>query len=259
MSLATSPNDPKREASAAIARAQADLEHAVRELERMPSLDVHSIAMAAHALGSFLRVTGAVIEMLIPLGREHPDRQVGTWLDGLAHATSLMTHTVSQLMNSSMSVPTTLRLEEVDVPLLVERACAYYRRGAAEKAITLRFTAADVPPIRTDRVLLASIIDSLLSNAISQSDSRTTVSVEVRADRGGMLCRVQDESMGFGLADGVRVFTPAAPGTPALGYGLAAANRFVEQLGGELTREALAAGGTAIAVWLPASRSITDL
>jgi hypothetical protein len=82
--------DPKREATAAIARAQADLERAVEELARLPSLDVHSIALAAHALTNFLRVTDAVVNLLIPVLKGHPDRQVGVWLDGLSHATALM-------------------------------------------------------------------------------------------------------------------------------------------------------------------------
>ena len=61
MSAVPQRPDPKREAAAAISRAQADLEHAVRELDRLPALDVHSIALAAHALTSFLTVTGAVV------------------------------------------------------------------------------------------------------------------------------------------------------------------------------------------------------
>jgi signal transduction histidine kinase len=251
--------DPKRAAAAAIGRAQADLEHAVQQIERLPAIDVHTIAVAAHGLTSFLTITGAVVDMLIPLVRDHPDREVRRWLDGLAHATVLMTHTVSQLMNSSVSLPITLNVEDVDVVRLVERACAYYQRRAEEKAVTLRVhPGAGVPEIRTDRVLLAAIADSLLSNAIAQSDPRTTVTVEVRAERGGVLYRVQDESIGPRIADGVPMFTASTQGAPALGYGLAAAKRFVDQLGGEMSRQTPAEGGTAIVVWLPRIRSITD-
>ena len=59
------PSDPKREVSAAIARAQADLERAVQELDRLPAVDLHSIALAAHALNNFLTVSGGVVDLLI--------------------------------------------------------------------------------------------------------------------------------------------------------------------------------------------------
>src|SRR4030095_13723270 len=151
--------DPKREAAVAIARAQAELEHAVEELTRLPSLDVRSIALAAHALTNFLSVTGAVVDLLIPVLREHPDRQVGTWLDGLAHATSLMSHTVSQLMNTSVGFGTTLRIEVVDLARLVERVCAYYRTAAERKAVVIYCRVSpDVPEVRTDRVLVAAVL-----------------------------------------------------------------------------------------------------
>ena len=82
-------SDPKGEAADAIARAQAELERAVEELARLPAVDLHSIALAAHALNNFLTVSGGVVAHLIPALRGHPDRQISVWLEGLAHATDL--------------------------------------------------------------------------------------------------------------------------------------------------------------------------
>jgi signal transduction histidine kinase len=212
--------DPKREAGAAIARAQADLESAVTELQRLPALDLHSLALAVQAMTSFLTVTGAVVEMLIPVLRHHPDRQISVWLDGLAHATALMSHTTSQLMNSSASLPPMLRIQYVDVAQLAERACAYYGRTASQNGVELSFRSeGDVPIIRSDRVLLAAVFDSLLTNAVKHSARRTVVRVEVAGDPGGVVCRIHD----------------AAPGaTPAADYGFEVAQRFARLLGGTL-------------------------
>jgi hypothetical protein len=58
------------------ATAQASLEAAVAELDRLPALDARSIALAAHALNNFLTVSGAVVELLIPVLRGHPHPQV---------------------------------------------------------------------------------------------------------------------------------------------------------------------------------------
>jgi signal transduction histidine kinase len=247
-----SPANPKHEAGAAIVRAQADLERALEQLTRVPALDVHSIALAAHALSSFLRVTDAVVSLLLPALRGHPDRQVVVWLDGLSHATSLMSYTVNQLMNDSVGLPMTPRLEDVDLTRLVERACSYYRRGAEPVGIAIRFGAdADVPLIRTDRVLLAAVLDSVLANAVKQSRPYTSVRVDVRAERDGAVCHVRDESAGLSRDELERVFVPAAPGASSSGYGLAVAKRFVDQLGGEITCRSASGKGTTISFWLP--------
>ena len=190
--------DPKRGVATAIAEAQANLERAVAELDRLPALDLHSIALAAHALNNFLTVSGGVVELLIPTLRGHPDRQVAVWLEGLSHATDLMIHTVSQLMNTSVGVETSLRLEDVDLPRLVERACAYYRRAADAKGIDVKFhAAADVPTVETDRVLVAAVLDNLLSNAVKYSPRDKRIWVDVEPERDGVACRVRDEGPGM--------------------------------------------------------------
>src|SRR2546423_10725663 len=82
--------DPKRGVATAIAEAQANLERAVAELDRLPALDLHSIALAAHALNNFLTVSGGVVELLIPALRGHPDRQVAVWVGGPSHPPGLV-------------------------------------------------------------------------------------------------------------------------------------------------------------------------
>jgi signal transduction histidine kinase len=231
--------DPKREATAAIARAQRDLEQAVAELERLPALDMHSIALSVHAMTSFLSITGAVVNGLIPALRSHPDKQIGIWLDGLAHATSLMSHTVSQLMNTSAGLPTMLRIEPVAVATLAERACAYYR-NAAGNDVDIRYRAqSDVPTIRTDRVLLAAVLDSLLSNAVKRSPRGARVAVDVEPD-----------------GDGVRIDLRDAGGRiDAEDYGLEVARRFVSEMGGSFETLSVAPGQAAVSVRLPRDSS----
>jgi signal transduction histidine kinase len=254
--------DPKRGAATAIAEAQANLERAVEELDRLPALDLHSIALAAHALNNFLTVSGGVVELLIPALRSYPDRQVAIWLEGLSHATDLMSHTVSQLMNTSVGIETGLRLEEVDVARLVERACAYYRRAADAKGIDVKFHAAgDVPIVETDRVLVAAIMDNFLSNAVKYSPRDKRIWVDVEHDRGGVACRVRDEGPGLSPADQERLFLPGvrlgpvpSGGEASQGYGLAIAKRFADQLTGEITCMSTPGRGATFSLWLPGIR-----
>ena len=247
--------DPRDEAGAAIIRAQADLQHALEQLHQLPALDVHSIVLAAHALSSFLRVTDAVVDLLIPALRGHPDPQIAMWLKGLSHATSLMNHTVGQLMNSSVGLETPPRLEDVDLPRLVERACAYYRRNVEPVGIAVGFSAdAAVPPVRADRVLVAAVVDSVLASAVRQSRPWTVVRVDVRAERGGGVCHVRDESAGLSREERQRVFVATGPPS-ASGYGLAVAKRFVDEMSGEITCDSTPGKGTTISFWLPGSAS----
>jgi signal transduction histidine kinase len=251
--------DPKIEAAAAIARAQASLEQAVAELEKLPALDRRSIALTAHALNNFLTVSVAVVDLLLEALRDHPNRQVLAWLEGLSHSSDLMTHTVSQLMSNSTGAEIDLRREDIELPRLVEKACAYYRRHAAKKRIELHFSAAsDVPIVRTDRVVVAVVLDNLLSNAVKYSPAGQRVWVRVYPERGGVTCSVRDEGPGLSSEDKTRLFlqgvrlgpVPSA-GEPSSGYGLAIAKRFVERLGGEIRCESTQGQGATFSFWLP--------
>ena len=255
-------SNPKQAAIAAITRAQADLERAVEEIDMLPAIDVHSIALAAHALNNFLTVSGGVVDLLLPLVRPHPDRQVTIWLEGLAHANALMNHTVSQLMNNSLGVEMTLRLEDVELSRLVERACAYYRVMAENKGIELRLGArGDLRPVRTDRVLVAAVLDNLLSNAVKYSPRDRRIWVDLRGERDGVVCSVRDEGPGLTSDEQARLFRPGvrlgattSGGEPSSGYGLAIARSFIDRLGGELTCASTPGHGATFSFWLPTVR-----
>ena len=229
-------SDPKRQASIAITRAQIDLDQALREIERLPAMDLRSMAVAVHALSSFITVTGAVVDLLTPRLRDHPDQQIAIWLDGLAHATVLMSHTVSEVMNTSVAVPTTLRLEDCGLSRLIERACAYHRRTAAQKSVEIVLSVdPDLPMVRTDRVLVAAVLDTLLSNAVQRAGPQGRVIVDVRLEPEWVVCSVRDPGV---VAD-------------SMDYSLAAAGRFVKQLGGQITHIRTPGQGTTIVFRLP--------
>lgn len=253
--------DPKQAAAEAIAKAQASLERAVEELDRLPALDARSIALTAHALNNFLTLSSGVVELLIPVLRDHPEPQVPLWLDALAHTTDLMAHTVGQLMSNSVGATPRLQMEELDLPRLVQRVCAYYRRHAKPKGIEMSLTVEDdMPPVLTDRVLVAAVLDNLLSNAVKYSPREGRIRVRVHSERGGALCAVQDEGPGLSAEDQARLFQPGvrlaaepSAGEPTSGYGLAIAKRFVDQLGGDLRCASTLAAGATFSLWLPAA------
>jgi signal transduction histidine kinase len=252
-------SDHRSQVAAAITRAQADLEQAVIELDKLAAVDARSVALAAHALNNFLTVSGGVLEFLEEALRDYPDAQVKTWIDGLSHATSLMTHTVSQLMVNAAGTDPRLRLDDVDIGRLVERAGTYYRRIAELKRIGISVrTADDLPHVRGDAVLIAAVLDNLLSNAVKYSPPGKRIWVQVHSERHGVVCSVRDEGPGLSPEDQARLFRPGvrlAPvpsaGEPSTGYGLAVAKRFMDHMGGEIRCLSAEGHGATFSLWLP--------
>jgi signal transduction histidine kinase len=255
--------EPKEMVAAAIARAQADLVEALSVLEKVPAFDAGSVAFVAHALKNYLSVTGGTVDLIVMHLGEHADPQLQIWLDGVRHATDLMTRTVSQLVSATAPGGAPLRLEEVDLALLVRRACAHYQRAADRKSIrVVAAPDAGIPPARTDRVLVAAVLDNLLSNALKYSPPGTQVTVRVSADAGWVVCEVRDEGPGLDPADQARLFQRGVRLTPkptggesSEGYGLAVAKELVEKLGGEIQCESVLGQGSRFRFRLPACDS----
>ena len=61
---------------------------------------------------------------------KHPDAQVRTGLEALQHATQLMTHTVSQMVNAETGRDAKLRFEKVELPIMAQRFRIFYQRIA---------------------------------------------------------------------------------------------------------------------------------
>src|SRR5512146_2770519 len=92
---------PKEAVAAAINRAKGDLDEALFVLEALSALDPDNINCTAHALNNYLTFAGGTVDLLTDALAGHPEEQVGRWLNGLRHATTLMAHAVSQLVNTA--------------------------------------------------------------------------------------------------------------------------------------------------------------
>src|SRR5262245_28958255 len=92
--VAAMASDPKDVIAAAITRAQEDLVQALSELEKITSFGPGAVTYATHALNNYLAVTGAAVQLISRRLADHPDPQITQWLDGVAHATDMMSHLV---------------------------------------------------------------------------------------------------------------------------------------------------------------------
>jgi len=250
----------KEQATAAILRAQAELEQALRELEKMPAFDPGVVAYSAHALNNYLSVTGGTVELLLGSLANHPDPQIRNWLEGLGHVTELMRHTVSQLMTLSAPGDPKLRFQRWDLPPLVRRACNYYQRIADKKNILIVYElVSDILPVWTDPVAVAAVLDNLLSNAVKYSFPGKKIQVHLRGEMTSVMCSVCDEGPGLSQEDqaklfqrGVRLGSVATGGESSSGYGLAVAKELIDKLNGELWCESTLGAGACFSFRLPA-------
>jgi signal transduction histidine kinase len=253
---------PKEAVAAALARAKAELEQALTDLEALPAFDPKVVGFAAHALNNYLVVAEGTLELLGRALQSYPDEQVHVWLQGLRQVTSLMTHTTSQLMNVSAGSGPRLVFTRVDAVTATRRACHYYQRFADRKQIRILFEpAAELPSIRTDRVAAAAVLDNLLSNALKYSEPGKRVWVRLRPEADFIVCSVQDEGPGLSPEDqanlfqkGVRLSAVPTGGEPSTGYGLAVAKELVGQLGGTIWCESQPGQGACFAFSLPVGR-----
>ncbi len=259
--------EERERAAAAITRAQLELEEALAELDAMPALDSRAVTLAAHLLNNYLTVTGGTVDLIQKHLAASGDQQVTTWLEALQHVTNLMHRTVGQLvMNSQAAINPILRFEKVDLPLLLQRVCHYYQREADKKGIrVVQDASSSVPPVRADRVILATVLGNLLSNAVKYSRPGTQIDVHVRDENGWVHCDVQDQGPGLSQQDqaklfqaGVRLTPQPTAGEPSTGYGLAVAKQLIEKMGGKVSCESVPGQGSCFSIFVPHYAGPTD-
>ncbi|MGB8510304.1 MAG: HAMP domain-containing sensor histidine kinase, partial [Pyrinomonadaceae bacterium] len=132
---------------------------------------------------------------------------------------------------------------------------------------------AELPPVLTDEGALRRVLCSLIENAIKYTPDGGQITVSARADgEGEVALTVTDNGCGVAQEDLPHVFEkffrgrPAAAAAtsdessdgagefveaPGIGLGLYLARNIVEQLGGRITVESVAAGGTKLLVYIP--------
>ena len=251
--------EDKNQIVSGILRARSELEEVLSELEKLPPVSESSVHFAAHALSNYLTVTGGTVDLLQVMLAEHPDPKVLTGLEALQRATSLMMHTVSQLVNAQTDQDAEMRFEKVEMPLMAQRFRFYYQRIADQKQIQcLAVSTVDVPPVWTDRVATAAALDNLFSNAVKYSPPGKRIWVEVVAQQNGVVCSVRDEGPGLSQEDQTKLFqrgktlTPKPTGgEPSTGYGLAVAKQLIEKVGGTIWCESVLGQGACFSFRLP--------
>lgn len=247
--------DARSRATASIAQAKTELDRALLEIDLIQTFDPALVGLVAHALTNYITVTSATVEMLQLTLRDFDDADVPIWLEGIGRTADLMQHSVSRLVSMSTPRDFPLKLDRVNLPVLLERACEYYRQRAAGTHVQITCTAVGPVPLAwADRVAVAVVADNLLSNAVRLSGPHGTVRVQVMAEPGHVVCCIRDSGPGLTREQRERIFQPpaVAPGSGTTGYGLTIASEFVRRMDGDLWCESEPGKGACFSFRLPA-------
>jgi signal transduction histidine kinase len=251
--------DAKTRTVASIEHAKEELDRALGELESIRLHDPAVVGAVAHALSNYITVTTATVEMLQLTLRDYPERDVAIWLEGIAHAADLMQHAVGRLVAASSARDFPLKCDFVNLTVLMERATQYYRRLAEARSVDIVCRAlGSVPLIWGDRVAVAVVAGTLLSNAVRFAPPHSTVHVQIMREPGAAVCTVRDSGPGLTKEQQAALLAwPPPPRDPssqgaAVGYGLSVAIEFVRRMRGELWCESEPGKGARFSFRLPA-------
>ncbi|MFQ3594848.1 MAG: PAS-domain containing protein [Sphingomonadaceae bacterium] len=141
-----------------------------------------------------------------------------------------------------------------DAAVLVDELAAEFGVMAAAKGLRFRALAADAELV-TDRGLLRSVLQNLLSNAVRYTASGAVL-LTARRRAGRLVFAVADSGPGIAPADQKRIFQEferleETAGQPGAGLGLALAQRISRLLGADLTLDSVPGRGSRFSLSLP--------
>lgn len=214
-------------AAAAIGRASQELNRALSEIDEIQTYDPALVGHVAHALTNYISVTVATVEMLRLTLRDHPDPDIPNWVEGIGHAADLMLHSVNRLVSHSSPREFPLKLERVNLALLMERACEYYRRRPDAGHVQIACAAIEAVPLAWgDRVAIAVVADNLLASALRAAQAHGgAVGVQVMAEPGHVVCAVRQPGPALTRGQQDKAFQE---------FGLSVALEFIRRMDGDL-------------------------
>lgn len=203
-------------------------------------------ATAAHEIRNPLGIIRATVELMRERAADAAPRDRAAMEDVLGEVERLRRLT-EDFLDIAANRP--LSLDSVDLADVVEDVA----RGIeiAHEGITVRRAIATLPRVRADPARLRQLLSNLLANA-AQAQGAGEVSVEARADPGGVRVVVRDRGPGVAPEARERLFDPFfTTKETGTGLGLALSSRIAERHGGTLRLLEAGPPGAAFELTLP--------
>jgi len=149
-----------------------------------------------------------------------------------------------------------IKLEEVDLVSIIQRACELFQAIAEENSVTIAAELPESCPVYGEARKLQRIVANLLDNALKFTPAQGTVTVSLKADNGQVAISVSDTGIGISEDDLPHIFerfyrcdnSRAWYGT---GLGLSLVKAIAGSLGGSVNAKSHLGEGSTFTVTLP--------
>ena len=238
------------------------LEAQARELARS-NADLQRFAhVVSHDLQEPLRMVATFTDVLSRRYSDRLDAEALQYLTFAREGAERMQGMIRGLLDFCVLEGTPGRRAPVDCGRLLDRVLEDLRVAVSESGADV--SRGDLPVVTGDDLLLGSVLQNLVGNALKFRREGVPPRVRVEAERRGAewVLAVADNGIGIDPAAADRLFMvfrrlPGAERFPGHGMGLAVCKRIVERHGGRIWLEPTPGGGSTFRFTLPATTEVT--
>ncbi len=234
------------------------------DIHRASQLRTQMTADIAHDLRTPLTVITGYLEGL----RDGTLKPTPQRFDAMYEETQLLKRLIEDLRTLSLADAGELKLMYQSVPPadLLEQVKTSFEPLAAEQQVALRVQAEpNLPDVEVDRERMVQVLANLVSNALRYTPAGGSVTLQARAQPGGVELIIRDTGSGI-PADKLpniferfyRVEESRYQSQGESGLGLAIARSIVEAHHGSITAESTVGAGTSILIMLRAAREMAQ-
>ncbi len=239
--------------------AQAAASAGQAELARLNRHKDELIEIIGHDLRGLLSPVSAFADLVaLERGRLEPGELIAQ-TESLREAAAQGEALLANLLDWARSADAAPNPVDIDLPSLVAEALRPFEASARRKRVLLLAGPA-AGHVRTDRLMLDTVLRNLIGNAVKFTPPGGRVALGAACEAQGVVIAVRDSGVGIdpALADrlmsgegGTVASRRGTHGESGAGFGFRLVRRMVARLGGRLEIEASPGGGTTVRVVLP--------
>jgi two-component system, sensor histidine kinase and response regulator len=244
-------------------RTHLELKHARQRLRELNEEKNEFMGIAAHDLRNPLSAIKGYSEMMIEDAQALEHRELEENGRRVLETAARMAEMVQNLLDANRIErgEMQLHLARADLPAVVTAVLETQRPRAATKQQTLQWqNNAGAVLVLADSIVLAQVIENLVSNAVKYSPPGKNIFVRLEKHAQGARVEVQDEGPGLSAEDQKKLFgkfarLSAKPtgGEHSTGLGLSIVKKMVEAMNGKVWCESELGRGATFIVELPAT------